>query len=166
MLRPNIRRWAEETPGVVVTARGLMLEQDSASCETQLNTPPIEPQEVVSTRRDFKPGDGFGGKNAVSGSAPTAVTADPWDSAPLEDSVPPLNGVLSAPKSNANAWVLSLRPGQWVRFKNENSFWYKGQVVRLHQEKGYFIKVDIRYWSYGKSRHESIFRDDWLEPLD
>ncbi len=159
VLRPNIRKWAESTPGVIVTANGVMLESESANCEPQLNTPPTGQQEV-SGKQDFKPGEGFGSKEStVSGTATSAVTDDPWESPPVAAAT------TSAPKTNANVWVLSLRPGQWLRFKNENDFWYKGQVVKLHQEQGYFIKVDIRYRSYGKTRHESIFRDDWLEPM-
>ena len=202
VLRENIKKWASETPGVVVTAEGVML----AEPEIALDEPVAQEPEQAEGGSDFSPspgdnaprrvyqsGDGFGYKpksvgevgditsdssevgditsdvgevdditsdssevGNITSDSKEVLEDDLWESPPAESSASP-------PKSND--WVLSLKPGQWVRFKNDNGFWYKGRVTALHQERGYFIKVDIRYWSYGKTRNESIFRDDWLQPM-
>ncbi|MEH2421506.1 MAG: AAA family ATPase [Nostoc sp.] len=59
-----------------------------------------------------------------------------------------------------------LKSGQKVEFLSESDRqWYKGTIESIESESGYFVKAMIRYQAFGKSRQETICRQDWLRAM-
>lgn len=56
------------------------------------------------------------------------------------------------------------KDGQKVEFVSESDCqWHKeGTIERIEFDSGYFVKAVIKYWDFGKTRHETICREDWL----
>ena len=54
-----------------------------------------------------------------------------------------------------------------VQFFNQSDRdWHEGIIENIKFQSGYFLEAVIRYWAFGKSRHETISNELWLRTLD
>lgn len=78
---------------------------------------------------------------------------------PESDTIPPI----TVEKAIAQS---VLKDGQKVEFFSEGDRqWHKGTIESVDFDSGYFVKAVIGYWSFRKSHHETIYREDWLKAI-